>query len=184
MQMKCHNRIVVNVSVDIYTHENGKLNYTRMANLVRVLSNLIHSGKEVVLVGSGALEMGMHKLKLKTSPIFIREKQAVAAVGQCELMYIYNKLFAEHNCIVGQVLLTKGIIEDDNVRKNIMHTFELLLQRGIIPIVDGNDTVAMDDNKNITYFSEEQNLSGIIGTLIQADMVVDLAELEKIYHIL
>ena len=128
IQIKDANRIVIKVGTSTLTYENGNINLTRIEKLTRIISDLVNSGKEVVLVTSGAIGVGVNKLKLKEKPETIREKQAVAAVGQCELMHIYSKFFGEYSHIVGQVLLTRDVIEDDHVRNNVCNTFETLLE--------------------------------------------------------
>ena len=112
-------RIVVKVGTSTLTYENGNINLKRIEMLTRVLSDLVNSGKEVVLVSSGAIGVGVSKLKLKEKPKRIREKQAVAAVGQCELMHIYSKFFGEYSHTVAQVLLTRDVVEDNHIRKKM-----------------------------------------------------------------
>ena len=124
----------------------------------------MNSGKEVVLVTSGAIGVGVSKLKLKEKPKTIREKQAVAAVGQCELMHIYSKFFGEYSHVVGQVLLTRDVVEDDHIRENVCNTFETLLENGIVPIVNDND-----------------NLSAIVAGLVKADLLVILSDIDGFY---
>ena len=128
-QIKECSRIVVKVGTSTLTYDNGNINLTRIEKLTRVLSDLMNSGKEVVLVTSGAVGVGVNKLKLKEKPKSIKEKQAVAAVGQCELMHIYSKFFGEYSHVVGQVLLTRDVVEDDHIRENVVNTFETLLER-------------------------------------------------------
>ena len=113
--LKSAKRIVVKVGTSTLTYENGNINLTRIEKLTRVLSDMLNSGKEIVLVSSGAIGVGASKLKLKEKPQSIREKQAVASVGQCELMHIYSKFFGEYSHIVGQVLLTRDVVEDDHI---------------------------------------------------------------------
>ena len=127
-QMKRCNRIVIKVGTSTLTYDNGNINLTRIEKLTRVLSDLMNSGKEVVLVSSGAVGVGVNKIKLKEKPKSIKEKQAAAAVGQCELMHIYSKFFGEYSHIVGQVLLTRDVVEDDHIRENVVNTFETLLE--------------------------------------------------------
>ena len=179
--IKFCNRIVVKVGTSTLTHENGKINYTRMEKLARVLSDLMNAGKEIVLVSSGAIGVGVNKLKLKHPPKLVREKQAVAAVGQCELMHIYSKLFGEYNYVVGQVLLTRDVVEDKHVRQNVVNTFETLLENKIIPIVNENDTVAIDEIENIVRFGDNDNLSAIVGELVGADLLVMLSDIDGLY---
>ena len=165
-QLKEVKRVVVKVGTSTLTYENGNINLTRIEKLTRILSDMINSGNEVVLVTSGAIGVGVSKLKLKEKPKTIREKQAVAAVGQCELMHIYSKFFGEYSHVVGQVLLTRDVVEDDHIRENVCNTFETLLENGIIPIVNENDTVSIDE---------------IVASLVKADLLVILSDIDGFY---
>lgn len=175
------NRIVVKVGTSTLTYDNGNINLTRIEKLTMVLSDIMNSGKEVVLVTSGAVGVGVNKLKLKEKPKSIKEKQAVAAVGQCELMHIYSKFFGEYSHIVGQVLLTRDVVEDDHIRENVINTFETLLENGIIPIVNENDTVAIDEIQNIVRFGDNDNLSAIVAGLVSADLLIILSDIDGFY---
>ena len=126
--LKNHKRIVVKVGSSTLTYDNGKINLSRIEKLTRVLSDLVNSGKEIVLVSSGAVAIGVNKLKLKEKPKAIKEKQAAAAVGQSELMHIYGKFFGEYSHIVGQVLLTRDVVEDSHIRNNVINTFDTLIE--------------------------------------------------------
>ena len=161
--------------------ENGNINLTRIEKLTRVLADIVNSGKEVTLVSSGAVGVGVGKLKLKEKPTNIREKQALAAIGQCELMHIYSKFFGEYSHTVGQVLLTRDVIEDEHIKQNVCSTFELLLQKGIIPIVNENDTVSIDELENIAKFGDNDNLSAIVSVLIDADLLIILSDIDGFY---
>ena len=180
-RLKDANRIVVKVGTSTLTYDNGNINLTRIEKLTRVLSDIMNSGKEVVLVSSGAIGVGVSKLKLKEKPNTIREKQAVAAVGQCELMHIYSKFFGEYSYVVGQVLLTRDVIEDKHIRENVCNTFETLLENGIIPIVNENDTVSIDEIENIARFGDNDNLSAIVSGLCNADLLVILSDIDGFY---
>ena len=180
-QMKRCNRIVIKVGTSTLTYDNGNINLTRIEKLTRVLSDLMNSGKEVVLVSSGAVGVGVNKIKLKEKPKSIKEKQAAAAVGQCELMHIYSKFFGEYSHIVGQVLLTRDVVEDDHIRENVVNTFETLLENKIIPIVNENDTVAIDEIENIVRFGDNDNLSAIVSVLIDADLLIILSDIDGFY---
>lgn len=163
------------------TYENGNINLTRIEKLTRVLSDLINSGKEIVLVSSGAIGVGVSKLKLDKKPESIRQKQAVAAVGQCELMHIYSKFFGEYSHVVGQVLLTRDVVEDDHIRENVCNTFNTLLEHQIVPIVNENDTVAIDEIENIVKFGDNDNLSAIVASLVDADLLIILSDIDGFY---
>lgn len=180
-KIKDYNRIVVKVGTSTLTYSNGNINLSRIEKLVRILSDIMNSGKEVILVTSGAIGVGVSKLKLKEKPKTIREKQAVAAVGQCELMHIYSKFFGEYSHVVGQVLLTRDVVEDDHVRNNVCNTFETLMENGIIPIVNENDTVAIDEIENIVRFGDNDNLSAIVSKLVKADILIILSDIDGFY---
>ena len=174
-------KIVVKVGTSTLTYENGNINLGRIEKLARVISDLQNSGKQVVLVSSGAIGVGVNKLKLKEKPKTIREKQAVAAVGQCELMHIYSKFFGEYSHTVGQVLLTRDVVEDDHIRENVINTFETLMENGIIPIVNENDTVSIDEIENIVKFGDNDNLSAIVAKLCRADLLIILSDIDGFY---
>lgn len=173
-------RIVVKVGTSTLTHESGRLNLRRIEQLVKVLCDLSNSGKEVVLVSSGAIGVGVGKLGLKKRPSLTREKQAVAAVGQCELMFIYDKIFGEYNHNIAQVLLTKYSIDTDFKRHYAVNTLETLIEMGIIPIVNENDTCAIDelDGEN---FGDNDNLSAIVADLVSADTLIMLTDIDGLY---
>ena len=175
-------RIVVKVGTSTLTYDNGRINLTRIEKLTRILSDVMNSGKEVILVTSGAIGVGVSKLKLKEKPKTVREKQAVAAVGQCELMHIYSKFFGEYSHTVGQVLLTRDVVEDDHIRKNVCNTFETLIENSIIPIVNENDTVSIDEIENIVKFGDNDNLSTIVSKLVKADLLIILSDIDGFYN--
>lgn len=180
-EIKDSKRIVIKVGTSTLTYENGNINLTRIERLTRVISDLMNSGKEVVLVTSGAIGVGSSKLKLKEKPQSIREKQAVAAIGQCELMHIYSKFFGEYSNTVGQVLLTRDVVEDDHIRNNVCNTFNTLLEMGVIPIVNENDTVSIDEIENIVKFGDNDNLSAIVSRLCDADLLIILSDIDGFY---
>ncbi|MDD6795483.1 MAG: glutamate 5-kinase [Clostridiaceae bacterium] len=180
-KIKDAKRIVVKVGTSSLTYENGNINLTRIEKLTRVLSDILNSGKDVVLVSSGAIGVGVSKLKLSKKPQSIREKQAVAAVGQCELMHIYSKFFGEYSHTVGQVLLTRDVVEDKHIRNNVCNTFETLLENKIIPIVNENDTVSIDEIENIVKFGDNDKLSAIVAKLCNADLLIILSDIDGFY---
>lgn len=182
-KLKDAKRIVVKVGTSTLTYDNGNLNFTRLDKLARVLSDLANQGKDVILVSSGAIGVGVGKLKLKEKPKTVPEKQAVAAVGQCELMHIYSKFFGEFGHIVGQILLTRDVIENEHTRNNVVNTFETLLSFGIIPVVNENDSVSIDE---IEYgekrvFGDNDTLSAIVSVLTQADLLIILSDIDGFY---
>jgi len=170
-------RIVIKVGTSTLTHESGQINIRRVENLVKVLADLKNSGKEIVLVSSGAIGVGVGKLGLKERPSDIPSKQAAAAIGQCELMYLYDKLFAEYNHHVAQVLLTRDIVEVQKRKENVINTFKRLMEYGVIPIVNENDTVATDE----IVFGDNDSLSAIVATLVDADLLVIMSDIDGLY---
>lgn len=173
-------RIVVKVGTSTLTYENGKINLRRVETLCAVLSDLRNSGHDIVLVSSGAIGVGVGKLGLPARPTSTREKQALAAVGQCELMFMYDKFFNEFNNTVAQVLLTKYSVDTDHKKQNVINTFETLLQMGIIPIVNENDTVAIDELEG-NKIGDNDMLSAIVATLTNADMLILLTDIDGLY---
>ena len=179
-------KIVVKVGTSTITHDTGKTNLFRIDKLSRVLSDLVNQGKEVILVTSGAIAVGVGKLKLMGKPKTIREKQAVAAVGQCELMHIYSKFFSEYGHTVGQILLTRDVVEDEYRRKNVINTFETLLEKEIIPIVNENDSVCVKElggeiGDNMV-FGDNDTLSAIVAKLVKADLLIILSDIDGFYN--
>ena len=138
-------RIVIKLGTSTLAHATGRLNIRRIEHLCRVMSDLKNSGHEIILVSSGAIGMGVGKLGLGGRPDDIAAKQAAAAVGQCELMYVYDKLFTEYNHTVGQILITGLDIENGERRVNFENTLYKLLEFGALPIINENDTVSTDE---------------------------------------
>lgn len=173
-------RIVVKVGTSTLTYESGKLNLRRIERLCRVLSDLQNSGKEVILVTSGAIGVGVGKLGLRERPQETEKRQAVAAVGQCELMFTYDKFFGEYNRTVAQVLLTGDDISSGRNRINTENTFQELLRMDIIPIVNENDTVAVDELVG-SQIGDNDTLSAIVAKLVGADLLVILTDIDGLY---
>ena len=142
-------RIVVKVGTSTLAHSTGRLNIRHTEELVKVLSDLKNAGHEVILVSSGAIGMGVGKLSLSARPTDMSSKQACAAVGQCELMYTYDRLFSAYDHTVAQILLTGVDIEHASRRENIQNTLTRLLELGALPIINENDTVATDEITSI-----------------------------------
>src|SRR5665647_1570874 len=131
-------RIVIKVGTSTITYENGRMNLRNIERLSRAISSLMNQGKEVILVTSGAIGVGIGCLDMKEKPTAMRDKQAVAAVGQCELMNVYSRCFAEYSHVVAQILLTKDDLDDPVTRENISNTFDALIEKGIVPIINEN----------------------------------------------
>lgn len=173
-------RIVVKVGTSTLTYENGKLNLRRMETLCKVLSDLQNSGREIVLVTSGAIGVGVGKLGLPERPQETEKKQAVAAVGQCELMFMYDKLFGEYNRTVAQVLLTGDVVANEHNKKNTQNTFSELIKMDIIPVVNENDSVAIDELVG-NNFGDNDTLSATVAVLTEADLLVILTDIDGLY---
>jgi len=171
------NTIVVKVGSSTLTHEGGGLDLLHIEKLVRTLSDFQNMGKKVVLVTSGAVAVGVSKLGLKEKPKDVPGKQAAAAVGQCELMFIYDKFFSEYNNTVAQVLLTKDATEDPERRQNIINTLNCLMDQHVIPIINENDTVSIEELE----FGDNDTLSAIVATLVEADTLVLLTDVDGLY---
>ena len=167
-------RIVFKVGTSTLTHDTGKLNLRRMRDLARVLSDLKNAGREIVLVSSGAIGVGVGKLKLERRPHDVAGRQACAAVGQCELMYIYDKLFSEYGHVTAQVLLTRDCVDDRLRRMNIQNAFERLLDMGALPIVNENDTVAVEE----IVFGDNDTLSALVARIVRADALIILTDID------
>ena len=171
-------RIVVKVGTSTLTYPTGKTNIRRMAGLVRVLSDLKNSGLDVVLVTSGAIGVGVGKLGLKEKPHDTPGRQAAATVGQCELMFMYDKLFGEYGNMIGQLLITKSDVENDERRENLIHTFEKLFEFGAIPVVNENDSVAVEE----IVYGDNDSLSAIVAKLISADALIILTDTDGLFN--
>lgn len=173
-------RTVIKVGTSTLTYDNGKINYRRIEKLCKVLSDLQNSGEEIILVSSGAIGVGMGKAGLEKRPAENKKKQALAAIGQCELMYMYDKLFGEYNHSVAQILLTRYAVETDQKRQNVINTINELLNMNIIPIINENDTVAIDelDGNN---FGDNDMLSAIVARLVCADRLIILTDIDGLY---
>ena len=167
-------RIVIKIGTSTLTYETGRINIRRFEGLCKVLSDIKNSGREVVLVSSGAVGVGVAKLGLPCRPKDTPSKQAAAAVGQCELMYLYDKLFLEKSHKVAQVLLTRDVIEVENRAQNARNTFERLFSMGAIPIVNENDTVSTEELE----FGDNDTLSAMVAVLTGADGLIILSDID------
>ena len=170
-------RIVIKVGTSTLAHSTGMLNIRRVEQLCKVLSDLKNAGNEIVLVSSGAIGMGVGKLGLRERPRDIPSKQAAAAVGQCELMYIYDKLFSEYHHTVAQLLLTGSDIENEQRRKNFHNTLFRLLELGALPILNENDTIATEE----IVIGDNDTLAAIVAESVRADLLVLLSDIDGLY---
>ena len=153
-------RTVIKVGTSTLTYENGKINYRRVEQLCKVLSDLQNRGEQVIFVSSGAIAVGMGKAGLDKRPTETKKKQALAAIGQCELMFMYDKLFGEYNHSVAQLLLTRHAVETEQKRQNVINTIDELLRMNIIPVINENDTVTIDELEG-NNFGDNDMLSAI-----------------------
>lgn len=184
LSRRTHNnmkRIVIKVGTSTLTYDNGRINLRRIEQLCKVICDLQNSGYEIVLVSSGAIGVGVGKLGLKSRPTENKDKQAVAAVGQCELMFMYDKLFGEYNHTVAQILLTKYDVENDHKRQNVINTIDTLLDMNIIPIVNENDTVAIDELEG-AKIGDNDMLSAIVSVLVSAEKLIILTDIDGLYN--
>lgn len=178
LQIKDKKRIVFKVGTSTLTHEEtGALDLVKMEKFVRILTDLHNQGKEIVVVSSGAIGVGRKALSLRERPEERSLKQACAAVGQIRLMTVYQKLFSEYNQNTAQILMTKVTIANDTSRHNAQNTFRELLNMGVIPIVNENDTVATDE----IDFGDNDYLSAIVSAIVKADLLVLLSDINGLY---
>lgn len=176
-------RVVIKVGTSTITHENGRFNLANMDKICRSVAAQMNQGREVILVSSGAIGVGVGRLRLQQKPQLIREKQAVAAVGQCELMNMYSRFFSDYHYAVAQILLTRDDIDDEVTRVNICNTFEALLEQEIVPVVNENDTVSTREIYHNGTFGDNDALSAIVAVHLQADLLIILSDIDGLYTI-
>ena len=176
-------RMVVKVGTSTLTRDNGSMNLRAIDRLAMVLADLHGQGHQVILVSSGAIGVGVGKLGLGQRPRALRMKQAVAAVGQCELMHIYDKFFGEYGATVAQILLTDEDVDDPRRAEHLENTFEALLELGCIPVVTENDSVssAEIETGRAKVLGDNDTLSAIVARLCRADLLVLLSDIDGLY---
>lgn len=170
-------RIVIKIGTSTLAHKTGRLNIRRTERLCKVMSDLKNAGHEIILVSSGAIGMGVGKLSLSERPSDIPTKQAAAAIGQCELMYTYDKLFSQYNHTVAQILITGDDIDHKDRRANIQNTMFRLLELGAIPIINENDSIATDE----IVIGDNDTLSAIVAVTVSADLLIVLSDIDGLY---
>lgn len=170
-------RIVIKVGTSTLAHKTGLLNIKRVEQMCKVISDLKNAGHEVVLVSSGAIGMGLSKVGITRRPDDISTLQAGAAIGQCELMYTYDKLFSEYNHTVAQILMTGAFVAIEDYGKNLDNTLFRLLELGVIPIVNENDTVTTDE----IVIGDNDTLGAIIAERVKADVLIILSDIDGLY---
>ena len=170
-------RIVVKIGTTTLAHPTGHLNIRRVEQLCKIMSDIKNAGHELILVSSGAIGMGVGKLGLRERPKDIPSKQAAAAVGQCELMYTYDKLFSEYHHTVAQLLITGDDTASDTRRLNFTNTLNRLLELGALPIINENDTVATDE----IIIGDNDTLAAIVARSVHADLLILLSDIDGLY---
>ena len=175
--IKDAHRIVVKVGTSTLTYDTGKVNLRRMDKLAQVISDLRNSGTEVALVTSAAIAVGVGKLGLSERPGDIPSRQAVATVGQCELMFMYDKLFSEYGNTIGQLLITRSDFENGERRANLSNSFEKLFEFGAIPVINENDSIAVEE----IVFGDNDTLSAMVAKLVNADALIILSDIDGLY---
>ena len=170
-------RIVIKIGTSTLAHPTGHLNIRRVEQLCKIMSDIKNAGHELILVSSGAIGMGVGKLGLRERPKDIPSKQAAAAVGQCELMYTYDKLFSEYHHTVAQLLITGDDTTNDTRRFNFTNTLHRLLELGALPIINENDTVATDE----IVIGDNDTLAAIVARSVHAEMLILLSDIDGLY---
>lgn len=176
-------RIVVKVGTSTLTHESGAPNLRRMEHLSRILSDLRGAGNEVILVFSGAIAAGTARLGLESRPNLLRMKQAAAAVGQCRMMHIFDQFFAEYNQTAAQILLTENDVDDPDRAEHLRGTFAALLEMGVIPVVNENDSVSSAEIETGCQktLGDNDSLSAIVARLCGAELLILLSDINGLY---
>lgn len=170
-------RIVIKVGTSTIAHATGRLNILHIEQLCRVISDLKNAGHEIIMVSSGAIGMGAGKLLLSSRPKDMPTKQAAAAVGQCELMYTYDKLFSEYNHTVAQILITGSDFKHEDRYTNFRNTVERLLELYVLPIINENDSIATEEIK----VGDNDTLAAMVAVSVDADLLVLLSDIEGLY---
>lgn len=180
--LKDKKRIVVKIGTSTITHTStGNLNLGKLERLVRMLTDIRNQDKEVVVVSSGAIGAGRKALGIKERPKTLSVKQACAAVGQARLMMIYQKLFSEYNQPSAQILMTKNTMVNNINRKNAQNTFNELLDLGVIPIVNENDSISTYEIQTLEKFGDNDTLSAVVAALVQADLLILLSDIDGLF---
>ena len=180
--VKDKKRIVIKIGSSSLMHnETGRLNLGKIEKLVRTIVDIKNSGKDVVLVSSGAIAVGRMAIGLNEKPDELPVKQACAAIGQAKLMMVYQKIFAEYSTTAAQVLMTKATVMNDKSRRNAQNTFNELLNLGAVPIVNENDTVSTYEIEQLQAFGDNDRLSAIVTSIIDADLLILLSDIDGLY---
>ena len=170
-------RVVIKIGTSTLTHSTGHLNIRRVEEICKVISDIKNAGHQVIMVSSGAIGMGVGKLGLNSRPTDIPTKQASAAVGQCELMYVYDKLFSEYNHTVAQLLITSEDVENDTRHGNFSNTLSRLLELGALPIINENDTVSTKE----IVIGDNDTLAAIVAKSVKAELLILMSDIDGLY---
>lgn len=176
-KMKNVKRMVIKLGTSSLTHDTGLINITQLDSLVKQVADIYNAGYEVVIVSSGAIAAGMGKMKMTKKPKAMPELQAAAAVGQVALIHMYQKMFSEYGIVIGQLLLTKDGLENKERYNNAKNSCTCLLERGVIPIVNENDAVVVDEIK----VGDNDTLSAYVNNMIESDLLIILSDIEGLY---
>lgn len=176
------NRIVIKVGTSTLTNELGKSDLRSFDQLACVISDIQSKGYEVILVSSGAIAVGINKLKMESRPTSMRRKQAAAAVGQCSMMFLYDKFFGDYEKDIAQILLNAEDIEKEEKKENLTNTFNALLEMGIIPVVNENDSVSYTEiESEERLFGDNDMLSAVVAVLCKAKRLVIFSDIDGLY---
>lgn len=170
-------RTVIKIGSSSLTHENGLINIRAMESIVKVLSDIVNSGREIIIVTSGAVAVGMGVMGIKKRPDDIPSRQAVAAIGQCELMSLYQDMFGKYHHIVSQILLSRDVTDNAQFTQNVRNTFDKLLEMNVIPIVNENDSICVDE----LAYGDNDTLSAIVAVISDSDSLVLLTDTDGLY---
>ena len=170
-------RVVIKIGTSTLTHATGKLNIRRVEKLCRVISDLKNAGNEIILVSSGAIGMGVGKLMLSEKPTDMPTKQACAALGQCELMYVYDNEFSKYNHNIAQILITAADVENEENHSNFRNTLFKLIEFGVLPVINENDTISTAE----ISIGDNDTLGAIVATSLEADLLILLSDIDGLY---
>lgn len=179
--MESVKRVVIKIGTNTIMQADNQVNYRKLERLAFVVSSLQQAGKEVLIVSSGAVGVGASALSMKEYPQTIAEQQALAAVGQGILMGHYNRFFSYYNVQVGQILLTRDVVDFPQSHENVQRAMETLISKGIVPIINENDTVAVDELNHETKFGDNDSLSAIVSGICQADLLIIMSDVDGLY---
>lgn len=176
------NRIVVKIGTSTLINDRGKIDLKTIEHIVRILSDIRNMGFDIILVSSGAIAFGCNKLNLKSSPKNVREKQAISAIGQCVLLHLYEKLFGEYSQTIAQILLSSEDTEQQQKKDNLVNTFDILLNMGVIPIVNENDSVSSTEiESRDMVFGDNDMLSSMVAVLCNVKKLINLSDIDGFY---